>query len=561
MIKKLQIAFFILFFCNSYWSQQSYTAYDTAYFYYDKEQYQKAVDILRRILKHDQNDYPSVALMGYSLMLNGNYEESITYLNKALKIDSISEAAMIYEYRGVCHYFLFEFEKAISDLSYVISVNPTYNASYFRGESYLRLEKYTEALPDFILCESIKPDDIEVKCSRGMTYYFLKQFPEALVDLEEYKSSGENRPFVHYMLGDIYFNIQKYSTAITYLTTYKNNEMDPNNSKYKWDAIYKIGVSNYFEGNYAFAQLYLNDVLKKFPDHTNSLLFKGMCQIGQKDYASAEQNIEKVYSKEPENSLVILQMGILEVNNNDKDKYSYYFEKAKQNAIQEKNDYVLTKLCENFIMLGDTITGLECINLAHEANPKSMDVLESRISLNTLLNKANKDIILSDYDKLIKICEDIKELCAYYIVLKCTALLSYGNYEEANKDINKAISLDPFIEYIAFRAYIQTFNYELIYKKGKIPKKYQITILEDIDKVINSGHRLAESYLFKTSILLSFNRKEEACEAINEAIKLGVEIPANQLKSICSKKNTIIDSNDEFRFNYKLSPIENRIEF
>lgn len=560
MIKKLQLTLCLLCFCGNYWSQETYTSFDTAYYYYDSQQYQKAVDILSRILKKHQNDYQSNALMGYSLMLNENYEESIIYLNKALKLDSISDAAMIYDYRGVCHYFLGEFEKAISDFSFVIAVEPSYISCSFRGESYIRLERYSEALPDLILCESIKPDDLELKYSRGMTYYFLKQYPEALVDLEQYKSEGGDKLFLDYMLGDIYFNIQKYSTAITNLATYKKNEIDPN-SKYKWDAVYKIGVSNYFEGNFAFAQLYLNDVLKRFPDHKNSLLFKGMCQIGQKDYTSAKSTIEKVYSKDPENSLVLLQMGILEINNNDLVKYSNYFEKSKQNAIQEKNDYVLTKLCENFILLGDSITGLECINLAHEANPQSRDVLESRIYLNSLLNKANQHIILSDYDKLISIFREFKEIRAYYIVLKCTALLNYGKYEESYKEINEAISLDPFIEYVAFRAYIQTCYYEATHKKGKIPKENQIQILEDIDKVINSRHRLAESYMLKTIILLSFDKKEEACEAIKEAIKLGVEIPSNQLKSICSKKNTKTDPKDQFRFNYNLSPVDNRIEF
>ncbi len=65
---------------------------------------------------------------GHELLMAQKYQESISYFNQALQIDSNNINAIYY--RGISYFYIEEFKKSIADLDVVIKAYPEYAGSY-----------------------------------------------------------------------------------------------------------------------------------------------------------------------------------------------------------------------------------------------------------------------------------------------------------------------------------------------------------------------------------------------------------------------------------------------
>lgn len=84
-------------------------------------------------------------------------------------------------------------------------------------------DNYKEALPYYLLLDSIKPNNAHFKARTGVCYLNLATKFKALAYLEEAKKMGHNKDGIDYYLGGAYHLKHDFDNAITHYTAYKDH--------------------------------------------------------------------------------------------------------------------------------------------------------------------------------------------------------------------------------------------------------------------------------------------------------------------------------------------------
>jgi tetratricopeptide (TPR) repeat protein len=88
--------------------------------------------------------------------------------------------------RGLGHYNKKDFEKAISDYTEAISLNPNYALAYYnRGVAHNEKKEYTEATSDYTEAIRLNPDYAHAYYNRGVAHYTQGNLDKAISDYTE----------------------------------------------------------------------------------------------------------------------------------------------------------------------------------------------------------------------------------------------------------------------------------------------------------------------------------------------------------------------------------------
>jgi tetratricopeptide (TPR) repeat protein len=534
--------------------------YQRGYYYYDNEDYEKAIKFFDDILEIDSNHYYANLYKGIALISLNKLNEGLILLKKPFLLDSIQNHALIYLMIGETYLHLDEYDMAIENISKSISSEPMFGYSFMiRGSSYTRTNEYEKAIEDFNRAIELGEETLLIYFERGTAYYFMGNYEAAATDFLILSQNSKN-DFVQvdYYLGEIFFTYQYFERAISHFKTFIHNKGDDRIKNLH--AIFKTGVCNYFLGNYKEALKYFDEIHKEEPDYLGAFIYKGMTYIALEEIDIARTNLEIALSKDPQNSLANHQMGIVEFLSKNTEKGNEYFKVAKESAFQTKDDFALFGLAESYMLLGDTTNALDCLNKVIFLNPNHYKALEARISLNSYFLPKKESDVLDDFELLLKVFKGNEQITAYYIAQKSIFLFELGRFDQSIAELEKAIQVHSYFEYYALRALLLTYKelkISLDLNRNTIPSNIQNQILNDIDKALQSNHRRKDAYLLKTTILIALDRNKEACEAANEAIKLGASINKDHLNYICKGKKSK-EKNNEWEFFYNLSSFEER---
>ncbi|WMJ73749.1 tetratricopeptide repeat protein [Cytophagaceae bacterium ABcell3] len=141
------------------------SCFNLGLFYYDLEEYDYAYHYLKKaeLLNSEDNDVYDLLATVYSAA--GEYDSSLIYINKAIKIDKRLE---YFVERSTYYAMLKDFDSCINDLNYVISIDSMNEAAYYnRSHALYKIGKTEEACKDFTVAKKINPNsDLEkwVKC-------------------------------------------------------------------------------------------------------------------------------------------------------------------------------------------------------------------------------------------------------------------------------------------------------------------------------------------------------------------------------------------------------------
>jgi len=124
---------------------------------------------------------------GLALLEMGKYHKSRYDFDQVLKINPADTDA--YEQRGGVHYLLGNYDKAISDFTFVILAKPQANIYINRGMAYLEQVKYNDALRDLENAMNMNEDDPEAYRVIGDTYFAKGEAEQAI----EYYSMALNK--------------------------------------------------------------------------------------------------------------------------------------------------------------------------------------------------------------------------------------------------------------------------------------------------------------------------------------------------------------------------------
>lgn len=116
-----------------------------------------------------------------------NYNEIINLLTQIIKLakeDNTKSTA--FNHRGNAYNNKGEYDKAITDHTYAIKLEPNYADAFCgRGFAYGNKGEYDQALADFNRSIELNPNDANAFYNRGITYRKLEQEEKALKDFKK----------------------------------------------------------------------------------------------------------------------------------------------------------------------------------------------------------------------------------------------------------------------------------------------------------------------------------------------------------------------------------------
>ncbi len=157
---------------------------------------------------------------GISFNELGKYDKAITDLTICIELDpKFSDQA--HYFRGIAKFETGNYPGAIQDYTTAIQLNPDFVAFYRRGQANMNLNEYARALQDFQIAIRLNPSFIEGFLYRGKALYYLGQYEEALSDLRRAAMDLRNNPVAYYYSGvarmetrDFYGAIRDFDKAI-----------------------------------------------------------------------------------------------------------------------------------------------------------------------------------------------------------------------------------------------------------------------------------------------------------------------------------------------------------
>ncbi len=117
---------------------------------------------------------------------SGNCEGAIKIYTKILKLKPEGNVkSVIYNHRGMAHFVMSNYKKAVNDFTKAIESNPdNFRAYNHRGLSQRMLKNFDLALLDFSKSIEINDMQIDGYYSRALTFFDLRNFPGAIEDCE-----------------------------------------------------------------------------------------------------------------------------------------------------------------------------------------------------------------------------------------------------------------------------------------------------------------------------------------------------------------------------------------
>jgi len=164
-------------------------------------------------------------------------------------------------------------------------------------EFQYKLELFQKFLPDLIRKEiDVKnnPNDVWEYYSRGNTYLHLKNYSQAIEDYTKIIKLNPNYVLAYNNCGDAYYNLKNYSQSIEDDT--QVIKLDPNFA----GAYYNRGEAHYYSENYLQAIEDYTQAIKLDPNDAASYYSRGLAykEIGEnekaeKDFAKARELYQK----------------------------------------------------------------------------------------------------------------------------------------------------------------------------------------------------------------------------------------------------------------------------
>jgi tetratricopeptide (TPR) repeat protein len=122
---------------------------------------------------------------------------------------------MVYSERGDAYFMLEEYERAILDYSYALSLDSKCISAYCnRGLAYSHLEEYKRAIADFTRAIEIDANDVSSYYNRGNAYTLLEDYKRAIADYDSVLRRDDSHAFAYYNRGNAKAHCQEYEQAI-----------------------------------------------------------------------------------------------------------------------------------------------------------------------------------------------------------------------------------------------------------------------------------------------------------------------------------------------------------
>lgn len=151
--------------------------------------------------------------MGFSCWLNDDFEEALSYLNKAIELDSTNADA--YFFRGLVWKAQSDYKKAIDDYSKTIELDPSNVDAYIdRAYVWNELKEYSKAIDDCSKAIELAPDFAPAYNNRGDTWNHLNEYSKAITDCDKSIELEPSSCYTYDTRGTAWKGLKEYERAI-----------------------------------------------------------------------------------------------------------------------------------------------------------------------------------------------------------------------------------------------------------------------------------------------------------------------------------------------------------
>ena len=235
--------------------------YDEAVRLFNQKNFNSAENILDNLLKENQQDYDVLFFLGVIKLKNEEYSSAIFFFMQVINI---------YEQHPEAYYNL--------------------------GVCYQKLNQLKESAANYQKALELNPGHFDAKNNLGLVFFEQNEFEKAENLLKELISDNPENANANNNLGNFYFKIKNFEKAADY---YRKAVEYADNTDFLYNLALCYLRMDYYESAF---QAY-NQVLKKNPDHLNSMIGLGIIATKVKSFEKAEKifyDLLQLYNNEPE---------------------------------------------------------------------------------------------------------------------------------------------------------------------------------------------------------------------------------------------------------------------
>ena len=283
-----------------------------------------------------------------------DYENAFEDFSHALDLDDLhKDHSWILSKRGITLRLMKRFEEALSDLNKAIKLNSAYKETYAnRGEVHRNLENFRQALDDFNQAIYLSPNYIWALIQRGVVNRFLGRYTEALQDFRKVveispsiSQANDEIAYCFMKTGKIQESIEEFDRILS---------EKPN---YPW-ALIQRGVCHYRLENMDLSHTNLETAITIDPNNYWAYINRGEVLRAQQSFDAALADFMRATELTGEDGWAQYELGItyfsLEQNENAKSYLSSAIEQVKANIAQYpyqlRNAF---KLAHYYLTLGE----------------------------------------------------------------------------------------------------------------------------------------------------------------------------------------------------------------
>ncbi|KAL4503531.1 hypothetical protein ABPG73_017274 [Tetrahymena malaccensis] len=182
---------------------------------YSNEQYQEAIEVLKKALEIEPQPYQLLNLLGNVSYELKNYEEANEYFQKSIQL--YPKNSFSYKCLGHSYLNMKKLEEAVIQLNKSIEINSEYSHAYnVLGVCYERLQMEDKAEEAYKISHSLNPQQSLPSCNLGYLYERKQNFEESESWLKKSIEINPNNYDAIIELSFLYYNQSKYQEALTY---------------------------------------------------------------------------------------------------------------------------------------------------------------------------------------------------------------------------------------------------------------------------------------------------------------------------------------------------------
>jgi tetratricopeptide (TPR) repeat protein len=286
MKKKILIALFFLMFIGCKFFKNADKSYTEGMEFLEKKDYNSAIANLKTSVEINPKEekYHKGLIKAYNEAYKSIYSEQ--YIKGILEsnsnaIENFPDELSYRIDRGFqyCNSTLKDYEKGITDLSFVIEKEPKNSNHYhIRSKCYMGASKYQESLKDLNQALSLDPKNIAYIQSKAELYEKMKDLDKAIEEYKNLSNLLKINPWPLIDIGNLYIAKKEYEQAIESFQAFISNyENLPEISKSEIDkddvarSYYGIAKASLEMGERKDVTCEFYEIAKRIPDSRSSI--------------------------------------------------------------------------------------------------------------------------------------------------------------------------------------------------------------------------------------------------------------------------------------------------